>query len=102
MNTRVQTEAAAGHNAQNLIEGDCSFQANKQVDVACIRHYARNPRRQTNPEYQRIKASIRAEGLDQPLVITQEPGADDYVLHAGGNTRLRILKELYEETAEER
>lgn len=102
MKTAAQTEATADHNAQKPIEGDCSFRTNKQVDITCIRHYARNPRRQTNPEYHRIKDSIRAEGLDQPLVITQEPGADDYVLHAGGNTRLRILKELYEETAEER
>ncbi|NKB65241.1 MAG: chromosome partitioning protein ParB [Gammaproteobacteria bacterium] len=73
-----------------------------RVDVTHIHHYARNPRRQPHPEYHRIKASIQAEGLDQPLVITREPGADDYVLHTGGNTRLRILKELYEETAEER
>jgi ParB family protein of integrating conjugative element (PFGI_1 class) len=102
MNTYMKTEATADQNTQRPTKADFSFQASKQVDVTCIRHYARNPRRHTNPEYQRIKASIRAEGLDQPLVITQEPGADGYVLHAGGNTRLRILKELYEETAEER
>jgi ParB family protein of integrating conjugative element (PFGI_1 class) len=72
-----------------------------RIEVTRIHHYRRNPRRQQNPEYDRIKASIRAEGLDQPLVISQEPGAADYVLHAGGNTRLRILKELYEETGDE-
>jgi len=72
------------------------------IEVARIHNYALNPRRQENPEYDRIKASIRAEGLDQPLVITQEPGAENYVLQAGGNTRLRILKELYEETGEHR
>ena len=37
------------------------------VEVTRIHHYARNPRRQANPEYHRIKASIRAQGLDQPL-----------------------------------
>ena len=73
-----------------------------RIEVTRIHHYGRNPRRQKNPEYDRIKASIRAGGLDQPLVISQEPGATDYVLHTGGNTRLRILKELYEETGEER
>ena len=73
-----------------------------KIEVARIRSYARNPRRQENPEYARIKASIRAEGLDQPLVVTQEPGEADYVLQAGGNTRLRILKELHQETEENR
>ena len=73
-----------------------------RIEVTRIHNYALNPRRQENPEYDRIKASIRAEGLDQPLVITQEPGVEDYVLQAGGNTRLRILKELYEENGEDR
>jgi ParB family protein of integrating conjugative element (PFGI_1 class) len=73
-----------------------------KIEVARIRSYVRNPRRQENPEYDRIKASIRAEGLDQPLVVTQEPGEVDYVLQAGGNTRLRILKELHQETEENR
>jgi ParB family protein of integrating conjugative element (PFGI_1 class) len=73
-----------------------------RIEVTRIQHYGRNPRRQQNPEYDRIKASIRDGGLDQPLVLTQEPGATEYVLHSGGNTRLRILKELYEETADER
>ncbi|MFV0477662.1 MAG: ParB family protein [Parahaliea sp.] len=73
-----------------------------RVDVMRIQHYSRNPRRQQNPEYDRIKASIQAEGLDQPLVLSQEPGATDYVLHSGGNTRLRILKELLDETGDER
>jgi len=73
-----------------------------RVEVMRIQSYARNPRRQENPEYDRIKASIRAEGLDQPLVVTQEPGQADYVLQAGGNTRLRILKELYQETGDDR
>ena len=73
-----------------------------RVAVDRIHYYGKNPRRQQNPEYDRIKASIRDGGLDQPLVLTQQPGMADYVLHSGGNTRLRILKELYEETANER
>lgn len=72
------------------------------ADVTLIRGYARNPRRQLNPEYDRIKASIRAEGLDQPLVLSQVPGTDGYVLHSGGNTRLRILQELLVETGDDR
>lgn len=73
-----------------------------RVDVTSIHYYSRNPRRQLNPEYDRIKASIQAEGLDQPLVLSREPGCSDYVLHSGGNTRLRILKDLFEETGDER
>ncbi len=72
------------------------------LDVCCIQPYERNPRHGRNPEYDRIKDSIRSQGLDQPLVITQRPGATDYIVHAGGNTRLLILKELFEETGDTR
>ena len=70
------------------------------LDVHCIKPYERNPRRSENPEYDRIKDSIRRNGLDQPLAVTQRPQATDYILRAGGNTRLLILKELYEETGD--
>lgn len=73
-----------------------------RLSIDQIHCYSGNPRRQANPEYARIKASIRREGLDQPLVVTQKPGETDYLLQAGGNTRLQILKALYRETGEER
>ena len=63
-----------------------------------IHAYERDPRHSPNAEYDRIKASIRETGMDQPLVVTQRPGAIDYLVAAGGNTRLRILKELCAET----
>lgn len=72
------------------------------LDVAAIEPYEHNPRRAVNAEYDRIKASIRVDGLGQPLVVTQRPGELGYVVHAGGNTRLRILKELFEETGHAR
>lgn len=72
------------------------------VDISNIQPYERNPRHGRNPEYDRIKDSIRRNGLDQPLVITQRPGATEYIVHAGGNTRLLILKELNGETGERR
>lgn len=72
------------------------------LDVQRIKTYERNPRRSENPEYDRIKASIRATGLDQPLVVTQPPGSIDYIVHSGGNTRLLALKDLYEETSDPR
>jgi ParB family protein of integrating conjugative element (PFGI_1 class) len=72
------------------------------LDVRRIQPYERNPRHGRNPEYDRIKDSIRNNGLDQPLVITQRPGAADYIVHAGGNTRLLSLKELFDETGDVR
>jgi len=73
-----------------------------RLEVTCIKAYDRNPRRSENPEYDRIKASIRADGMDQPLVVTCRPGETDYVVGAGGNTRLHILQALYQETGDER
>ena len=72
------------------------------VDIYKIQPYERNPRHGRNPEYDRIKDSIRSNGLDQPLVITQRPGTTGYIVHSGGNTRLLIMKELYEESGDER
>ena len=72
------------------------------VPIERIHPYDRNPRQGTNPEYDRIKASIRTMGLDQPLTITQRPGANDYIVHSGGNTRLSVLKSLYAETGDDR
>jgi ParB family protein of integrating conjugative element (PFGI_1 class) len=73
-----------------------------RLELAQIQCYERNPRRSRNPEYDRIKASIRASGLDQPLRITRRPGAPTYIVQAGGNTRLQILNELYARTGDER
>ena len=70
------------------------------IEITRIQPYERNPRHGRNPEYDRIKDSIRNNGLDQPLVITQRLGAADYIVHAGGNTRLLILKELFDENGD--
>jgi len=67
-----------------------------------IKPYGRNPRRSPHPQYARLKASMRADGMGQPLVVTQCPGDQDYTVGAGGNTRLQILRELHEETGEKR
>ncbi len=63
-----------------------------RVEITRIKCYERNPRRSKNPEFDRIKASILMNGMDQPLLITQRPGETDYIVQAGGNTRLQILK----------
>ncbi len=73
-----------------------------RLEITRIKAYDRNPRHSENPEYDRIKASIRTEGLDQPLVVTCRPGEVDYIVGAGGNTRLQILQALYQETGDAR
>ena len=73
-----------------------------RVEVTRVKTYERNPRRSQNPEYDRIRASIRECGLEQPLVITRRPHESDFVVCAGGNTRLRILQQLCQQTGEER
>lgn len=65
-----------------------------------IASFENDPRQSPNSEFARIKASIRAQGLDQPLVVTRRPGEDHYVIAAGGNTRLKILRELFQETGD--
>ena len=72
-----------------------------RLEVTQLRSYDRNPRQCPNNEYERIKASIRAQGLDQPLVVTSRPDETGYLLLAGGNTRLRAMLALYQETGDE-
>lgn len=72
-----------------------------RIEVTRLRSYERDPRQSANPEYDRIKASIRATGMDQALRITRRPSDDDYIVQAGGNSRLRALKELYASTGDD-
>ncbi|WP_176700484.1 ParB family protein [Gilliamella sp. Nev3-1] len=60
------------------------------------------PRLKKNESYEDIKESIRKKGLDHAPAITKMPGEEGYVISDGGNTRLQILKELYEETGDKR
>ncbi len=73
-----------------------------QITLDQVRPYDKNPRTERNPKYDEIKASIREVGLKQPPPITQRPGDDKFMISDGGNTRLQILNELYQETGDER
>lgn len=65
--------------------------------------YDRNPRMRTNPRYAEIRASIEARGgLGEALSVTRRPGASRYMCYMGGNTRLRIVQELWHETSDPR
>jgi ParB family protein of integrating conjugative element (PFGI_1 class) len=72
------------------------------VEIDNIDFYDHNPRRSPNDKYHEIKASMAASEMDQPLTITRRPGAPRYMVFKGGNTRLKILKELYSETGDGR
>lgn len=63
-----------------------------------LRPFDLNPRITQNPEYDKIKESIRNRGLDHLPQITQRPGESFYIIANGGNTRLAILNELWLET----
>lgn len=67
-----------------------------------IQPYERNPRIDPNDCFEDIKESIRVAGLDSIMQVTRQPGAAHYTVAKGGNTRLRALKELWEETKDPR
>ncbi len=68
-----------------------------------LKEYDRNPRRAQNAEYDALKASLIQTGTSKVLlVVTKRPGEGLYFPAAGGNTRLRILKELWEEFGDEK
>lgn len=73
-----------------------------QVTLEQIQPFTLNPRVTRNPGYDALKTSIRARGLDNPPVLTRRPGDEKYMLASGGNTRLAILNELWQETQETR
>lgn len=72
------------------------------VTLEQLRPYEHNPRFIRNPLYAELKASIRDRGLDQPPSITRRPGEQHFIIRNGGNTRLSILAELWQETRQER
>jgi ParB family protein of integrating conjugative element (PFGI_1 class) len=72
------------------------------VTLEQLRPYEHNPRFIRNPLYDDIKSSIRERGLDQPPPITRRPGEPFFIIRNGGNTRLAILGELWQETRDER
>jgi len=71
------------------------------LSISEIKSYEHNPRRAENLEFPRLKDSIRTRReLTTPLTVTKRPGDDLYTIAAGGNSRLRALKELAEETGD--
>ena len=72
------------------------------LSLAEIKSYEHNPRRAENPEFYRLKDSIASRrGLTTPLTVTKRPGDARFTIAAGGNSRLQVLNELFDETQDE-
>jgi hypothetical protein len=69
--------------------GDFNGMAVIRLRVADVEPYEDNPRQTLNPQFDEIKDSIRARGLDQRLIVTKRPGVQRYILAKGGKTRLK-------------
>jgi ParB family protein of integrating conjugative element (PFGI_1 class) len=92
-----------GNNARNLVDAS-ELQCESQIELSIdeIHPYENNPRRAANAKFDDIKESIRTSGLRTPLTVTRRPGEAHFIVEAGGNTRLRALRELWSETHDSR
>lgn len=111
MNSKLTSQVVQSHLMQSCFDQQSSSAegcARPSKETAMIvtldqlRPYEFNPRVMRNPNYDDIKASIRQRGLDTPPPITRRPDQDYYIIANGGNTRLSILNELWQETHDER
>ena len=88
--------------AREINEADPIEPTPMAVPIDRILEYDRNPRRERNEAYDEIETSIRQRGFIGTLPITRRPGEPHYRVAEGGNTVLRILKDLYETTQDPR
>lgn len=82
---------------------DAGFEADNSMLVlnpSDVDYYDGNPRFDLGEDYPTLKESIRTQGLNTKLSVTRRPGAKRYMVEAGGNRRLRAIKELIEEGEE--
>ncbi|AYR19477.1 ParB family protein [Alcaligenes faecalis] len=92
MGTPPPLNAMGAMTPMDVVDGSISNLAVTDID-----RYEFDPRTEINPLYDEIKASIRANGILNHISVTRRPGQLRYMVYGGGNTRLRIAKELYEE-----
>lgn len=91
------------NNAKALPEvADPKFDYQMELAVDAIKPYERNPRRANNAKFDEIKESIRVSGIRNPLTVTRRPGDVDFIVEAGGNTRLLAIQQLWAETKDPR
>ncbi|MDR1969053.1 MAG: ParB family protein [Burkholderiaceae bacterium] len=99
---QMATKPLAGESERGPSATDPTAATSIVVTLDQLRPYDHNPRVGRNPAHDDIKASIHERGLDAPPAITRRPGEAYYIIRSGGNTRLAILRELWDETHDER
>jgi ParB family protein of integrating conjugative element (PFGI_1 class) len=88
-----------GNAAADLRVGDELDGSTMVLPVDAIHTYDRNPRLRENPKYLSIKESVRAQGgVTNQLTVTKRPGDAFYIPFGGGNTRILVTQELWQET----
>lgn len=75
---------------------------NFTLDELCVN--PDNPRKSRNPLFDDLKASIRARGLNSVPLVTRDPRLPEgkWTFSDGGNTRYTIMRELWDETGDQR
>lgn len=94
--------AVEGGTDAAMLPPDPAVPTRVRVTLDNLIPYAGNPRTVRNPEFDDIKLSIRNRGLDHAPNVTRPSPEQPYMIKDGGNTRLQILRELYEETGDRR
>ena len=85
--------------AANII-GNQDERYSARINLDELVEYEQNIRTGVNPRYAELKESIRVQGITNQLSVTKHPITGKFIPFAGGNTRIRILKELFAETGD--
>lgn len=102
----LQAHMCASLNVPNPVDNTDSLSREMegliQLRIIDVMPYNRNPRQHENERYSDIKESIRVASVLAPIVVTRRPGSNRYMVAAGGNTRLKVQQEQWEETGDPR
>jgi ParB family protein of integrating conjugative element (PFGI_1 class) len=72
------------------------------LEVTQIDPYDGNPRQFENEAIEDLRTSLTANGYTDAMVVTRRREGDRFMLAAGSNTTLKVLKELWENTGDEK
>ena len=94
-----------GLTSPSPMRSQLKYNNNSIVDLSIydVEPYDNNPRRFRNKDkWAELKESIRAVGVKYHVKVVKHPSSKTYMIAAGGNSRLLILRELFEETQDPR
>jgi ParB family protein of integrating conjugative element (PFGI_1 class) len=109
-NTKAEREAAQRHASYMVGDSTPSKVDLSRKDIAGpmllevtrIDPYDGNPRQFENEAVEDIRTSLIANGYTDAMVVTRRREGDRFMLAAGSNTTLKVLKELWEGSGDER